>query len=140
MAALQGSHLLDSATLRLNLDPHQRHSDEELWQVLALVGIKDYITETLPLLLDERHFSGRLSSGQRQLIVVARCILGRPPLLLLDESTASVEESLEYGLHERILAHLRPHSTVITISHRVDTIRSLYTRHLTLVDGSCREL
>jgi ATP-binding cassette subfamily C protein len=60
---------------------------------------------------------GRLSGGQRQRIAIARALVRRPKLLILDEPTAALDEATELELC-RTLAELARHTTVLAISHR----------------------
>jgi len=93
-------------------------------RMLELVGIGDFIA-TLPdgvsTLVGERGV--RLSGGQRQRISLARALLGRPSILILDEATNAVDAKLEDGIHRSIRAAF-PDITIIIIAHNkalVDT-------------------
>ena len=78
--------------------------------------------------------SGRLfSSGQRQRIALARAILRRPQVLILDESTAALDTQTESAVKES-LRKLPNHPTLILISHRLSTIADA-KRVIVLNDG-----
>ena len=70
--------------------------------------------------LDER--GGNLSTGQRQLLSLARTLAGKPKILILDEATAHVDSRTEAHV-QRALAQLRGQITLIVIAHRLSTIQ-----------------
>jgi ATP-binding cassette subfamily B protein/ATP-binding cassette subfamily C protein/ATP-binding cassette subfamily B multidrug efflux pump len=68
----------------------------------------------------------QLSTGQKQLLAMARALAGRPKILLLDEATANIDSATEARLGEA-LAQLRGRVTVIAVAHRLSTIRDADT-------------
>ena len=95
--------------------------DAALWQALAAVGLEDRV-RALDGGLDERvgDRGSRLSGGERQRLAIARALLRRPTLLILDEATAALDPAGEAALLERVRA-LAPRPAAIIVAHREST-------------------
>ncbi|OQV18389.1 Multidrug resistance-associated protein 1 [Hypsibius exemplaris] len=111
-----------SGSLRSNLDPTTAMSDEDIWKALEIAHLKRYISQ-LPEGLQYKMTEGgtNFSVGQRQMFCLARAILRRPKLLLMDEATASLDAQTDELLQEAI-SNAFSDCTVITIAHRLQSI------------------
>ena len=109
-------------TVRRNLDPFESFEDDELWSVLHDCGLEEMIRARQgQLSADVAEGGSNFSLGEKQLICVARALLRKPKLLLLDEATASIDaatDSMIQAMVRRVFAG----TTQLTIAHRLNTI------------------
>jgi ABC-type multidrug transport system fused ATPase/permease subunit len=98
-------------------------TEEEMWQALRAANAEDFVRRLpkgLHSQLGERGV--KLSVGEKQRLSIARALLKNPPILILDEATASVDTATERLIQEA-LDHLMENRTSFVIAHRLSTVR-----------------
>ena len=120
---LQDTWLFDG-TVRENLIFNKKHvSDEELWKICKTVGI-DHFIKTLPGGMDSKVGDNEnVSSGQKQLLTIARGMVEDSPFLILDEATSNVDTRTE-ELVQKAMDKLTQGKTSFIIAHRLSTIKN----------------
>ncbi len=99
-------------------------TDAQLWEALERARLADVVADMpdgLDTVVGERGY--RLSGGQRQRLTIARLLLGRSRVVVLDEATASLDSASEAAV-QQALAEALAGRTSIVIAHRLSTVRS----------------
>ncbi|RDA86044.1 hypothetical protein CP532_4687 [Ophiocordyceps camponoti-leonardi (nom. inval.)] len=157
LAIIPQDPVLFSGTVRSNLDPFNQHTDDELRDSLSRVHLIDSEpgtpsaegsglgsgSEASPQQQNANIFrdlysgisesGGNLSQGQRQLLCIARAIVSRPKIMVLDEATSAVDMATD-ALIQRSIREQFGDSTLIVIAHRLSTIAD-FDRILVLSEG-----
>ncbi|KAM0262906.1 hypothetical protein ACHAQJ_001499 [Trichoderma viride] len=158
LAIIPQDPVLFSGTIRSNLDPFNERTDEELREALHRVHLVDSQPATpanepssaaasaaspvnanifRDLTSGIAESGGNLSQGQRQLLCMARAIVSRPKIMVLDEATSAVDMATD-TLIQRSIREEFTDSTLIVIAHRLSTIAD-FDRILVLSEGAVAE-
>jgi ATP-binding cassette subfamily C (CFTR/MRP) protein 1 len=108
-----------AGSIRLNVDPYSKSTDALIISTLRKVHLLDTITSNGGL--DAELDPDMLSHGQRQLFCLARAILRKSKIVVLDEATSSVDRKTD-ELMQRIIREEFEGCTIIAVAHRLETI------------------
>ncbi|KAJ4324682.1 hypothetical protein N0V84_003807 [Fusarium piperis] len=161
LSVISQDAILLAGTIRYNLDPFQQYEDEWLRQCLRRVGLdqqdiksseeqgsdceKNNSSElsssgnsNLTLDSEVKENGANISHGQRSLISIARALVRRSKIVILDEATASIDGRTDTEI-QVMLNEVMGDATVLTVAHRLDTIISTCDRVVVMDSGKVAE-
>ncbi|VDL72154.1 unnamed protein product [Nippostrongylus brasiliensis] len=130
MSVIPQDPVLFAGTIRSNLDPNNVFTDSELWAALERTYLKSTIVNLDKKLEAEVNSGGEnFSVGERQLLCLARALLTKAKIVLLDEATASLDISKDKLIQKasffQAIKEVFVDATVILIAHRLDNVYGL---------------
>ncbi|KAI9034263.1 P-loop containing nucleoside triphosphate hydrolase protein [Hyaloraphidium curvatum] len=141
MSIIPQDPVLFSGSLRMNLDPFNLYSDDEIWDVLDFASnLKESIKQHPQQLNMQVAENGEnFSLGERQLLCLSRTMLRRTKIVVLDEATAAVDLESDATIQRTLRTNPRfKGTTILTIAHRLNTVVD-YDLIVYLQDGKVLE-
>uniref|UniRef100_K3WSA3 Uncharacterized protein n=1 Tax=Globisporangium ultimum (strain ATCC 200006 / CBS 805.95 / DAOM BR144) TaxID=431595 RepID=K3WSA3_GLOUD len=122
LSIIPQSPVLFKGSMRAYMDPFEDYDDAAIWTAFEKVGMKDMVSSLDSKLDHELSENGEnFSVGERQMLCLARALLRRSRVVVMDEATASIDHGTEKKL-QAMIAHEFANATVVTIAHRLATV------------------
>ncbi|CAK8987886.1 ABC transporter C family member 2 (ABC transporter ABCC.2) (AtABCC2) (ATP-energized glutathione S-conjugate pump 2) (Glutathione S-conjugate-transporting ATPase 2) (Multidrug resistance-associated protein 2) [Durusdinium trenchii] len=146
IAMIPQEPVLFQETLRYNCDPFDEHRSDDIWMALEEAQLAGWVREQFGreeskekcLSLEIKEGGQNLSVGQRQMVAIARAVLRRSKLVVLDEATAAIDAQTDAEIQLAIRRCFQG-ATSLTIAHRLQTILDC-DRIMVLSQGQIVEL
>lgn len=138
MSVIPQDPFILKTTVRENLDPFREHSDASIYEALEqvrLLSLVDKLENKLDTPITAQTLS--LSTGQKQLICLARAILRKSRIVIMDEATANLDPETAKFIQSQLKSQFKG-STIIMIAHRLRTIIDC-DKIIVINEGACTE-
>ena len=138
ISVISQTPVLFYGSLRENLDPRGEFEDSQIWQALAKISIANLVSN-LPGKLENTvtDLGSNFSVGQRQMLHLARVLLKKNKIIILDEATGKIDQKTDEQIQE-IIHDVFHDFTVLTVSHRLRSIQNC-DRVIVLEQGTIAE-
>jgi ABC-type multidrug transport system fused ATPase/permease subunit len=129
---------LIESTLRDNIDPLKKHSDEEILKICKDLSLFPYLNDDDKLNFEIKENGKNLSTGEKKLICFARTIIRNNKIVILDEPTGALDNEIKEIINENIGNHLKD-ATVIMITSQVEMLKQC-ERIIVIDNGEIAEI
>ncbi|WP_343192511.1 ABC transporter transmembrane domain-containing protein [Buchnera aphidicola (Taiwanaphis decaspermi)] len=122
ISLVQQDPIIFADTFLSNITLGRNISISRVWDIIQKVKLKNLVESMkngIYTLLREQ--GNNLSAGQKQLLSLARSLIGNPKILILDEATSSIDSEAEQNI-QKIISYIRKNTTLLIVAHRLSTI------------------
>lgn len=117
---MQDATIFDGS-IRENTDPLGKRTDAEIVEVLKACCLEEFLQKRNGLDGMISEGGENMSAGEKQLLCIARAVLKKSKIVLIDEATANIDVETEHRIQDTIIKVFKD-CTVLTIAHRINTI------------------
>lgn len=134
ISILPQESLFINGSIRFNLDPLERCSDNKIWKILESVNLKDKFLKSNIKLEDSIEKVQKLSTGEKQLISFVRVLLYKPRIILIDDSLSNIDTTVKPIVHKLFKEKFKER-TVLIIAQNNDPILEICSRVIFMNKG-----